>query len=106
MFTALIVSQVPNFIEQRRRSNEVTKLKEENVVVFPNPFNDLLKVTFPNLEYIEVKIFNSIGETMFVEKQNMMTLEINTEDWQPGLYFLNIYENDVFLKSEKLILVR
>jgi hypothetical protein len=57
--------------------------------VFPNPASDVVNViTGSNLQ--KVRIMNNNGQEIFNRQVDGQTLQINTSDYQPGVYFMEI----------------
>jgi len=80
----------------------VTPIDEtEGFAVYPNPFEDYTYVTF-NMEEsvnVDLTVYNIIGEVVYTASHNNMSvgsqkLEINTQDFTPGVYFVNIVIGD------------
>ena len=79
----------------------ITKLK-----LFPNPFQGILNIQFINTQKsnLEVKIFNSIGETIYKESAINQTGEyrssINLARYSNSIYFIQIKtDNGVIYKK-------
>lgn len=58
--------------------------------ILPNPFSSEFKITSSN-KFEHIKIFNGTGTLVLEAKQN---IEINTSDWSPGIYFVQILESN------------
>ena len=80
----------------------VTPIDEtEGFAVYPNPFEDYTYVTF-NMEEsvnVDLTVYNIIGEVVYSASHNNLSvgsqkLEINTQDFTPGVYFVNIVIGD------------
>jgi len=77
-----------------------TESNKNNICIFPNPASDILNIESINtLKYI--RIFNSIGRILFESILNTTTLNINTSDYQSGIYFIQIETNEGVI-SEKI----
>lgn len=80
----------------------------ENVIVLPNPFNEIITFQLPNInldvDKIQIKITNILGQQLFDQeysKQNIFT--INTTQLSKGVYIYSIFVNNSFYKSDKII---
>ena len=62
----------------------------QEIDLFPNPATDRVLISIPDLigEYLEV--FNNFGQTLFEQNINDTQIELNTRDWNPGIYFVKI----------------
>ncbi len=76
--------------------NEVAEL-----TIYPNPFEDFTYVSFTLNESVNVDltVYNVIGEVVYTSSQQNMgsgnhKLMINTQDFTPGVYFVNLVAGD------------
>ncbi len=67
--------------------------------VFPNPFNDLIHITFnlDQVDQVKLELFNAIGQTVAVSAkencvigENKITLSVPGQQLSAGIYFLEI----------------
>jgi hypothetical protein len=84
-----------------------TSAKNPKLIVFPNPLTDFATVRFENssLEDREIRIYNAHGEQIrhYTEiRSDALVLE--KSDLLPGIYFIQLRENDVLLATEKLVI--
>ncbi|MFM7682163.1 MAG: T9SS type A sorting domain-containing protein [Bacteroidota bacterium] len=63
--------------------------ENEQIKIYPNPFNEVLKIQNSANMPIEAALFNHIGIQVWSEKVNGIT-EINTSILPSGIYFLQI----------------
>ena len=72
------------------------------VTIFPNPFNETLKIELPSTtDFIEVQIFDISGKK--IHENNLSggrTFNLNTADWQHGTYILKATYEDKHLVSK------
>ncbi|MBW6483434.1 MAG: choice-of-anchor B family protein [Vicingaceae bacterium] len=78
---------------------------KDNVNIYPNPFNDVLNITFSNSDFtiIKAEIYDITGklkQTQTVLNQNKLQIKTN---YSAGIYFIRIYGDGVLLKTEKVI---
>lgn len=84
----------------------VNELEQNNTVnIFPNPFNELIQIQLQdvNTSTIQIQIVDVAGR--LVDKFNF-TNEANIQlknNYKKGIYFVNIYDNGVLIKNQKLI---
>jgi hypothetical protein len=63
-----------------------------NVVVYPNPTNNILNIDFGDFGNGERRILiaNATGQIIFASKQTSDIMQINVVDWADGMYFVKI----------------
>ncbi|MCR4417826.1 MAG: T9SS type A sorting domain-containing protein [Ignavibacteria bacterium] len=97
----------------------VTSVKDEiipdNFVLyqnFPNPFNSQTTIRFdlPEMQQVQLKIFNSIGEEIYSENLGVMdrgsySFKFNANNFSSGVYFYQIVSNK-FTSTRKMILIK
>ena len=72
----------------------------ENISIYPNPAKDFVKVTNSKSQIAKVKVYNCLGMMIEEIEVNTNEVEINTSDYKPGIYFINIEtENGSFTKK-------
>ena len=74
-----------------------------SIAVYPNPVSNYFMITSPKLSIDEVEIFNSIGQLVKTQKLTQLNNSISIDDFQSGEYFLRIYNEGIFIKSDKII---
>lgn len=79
----------------------ITSLKEikdknEYLVLYPNPTNDIVNIENSNASQIKkIIVYNILGDVILVEKGNEMQNSLNLKDWPQGIYFCKlIFQND------------
>lgn len=84
---------------------EVTSLAGFNaseIEIFPNPASD--KVYLNNIPEAQVNIFATSGELVF-QKTNCQAHElISVTDWNPGIYILEVVDNENATTQQKIII--
>ena len=90
-------------------STDITELNIVDLSIYPNPSEDIFNITFTSekKQDIEIRIFNGLGERVFVEsKQEFIgeyTTKINLSEYSKSIYFLEI-ETEKGIINKKLIL--
>ena len=81
---------------------DVETVEERNVNIYPNPARDFVRVSTVNGQQSTVKIYNTIG--MLVDEIEMSSdeIEINVTDYNPGIYFINI-RNEELNMTKKIV---
>lgn len=69
-------------------NNEDIEIEENDFLIFPNPVNELLFINNknPKLEFIQV--FDIVGNLILEKNITLGDNEINTTDWESGIYFI------------------
>jgi hypothetical protein len=79
------------------------------VEIYPNPNNGIFNITLNNTkhEIIELKLINILGQLIFNEtinqKETNYTRELEVLIYSPGIYFLQIRNENVFLTKRVII---
>jgi hypothetical protein len=76
---------------------------QQAIAVYPNPASKYFMITSPQVSIDEVQIFNTVGQLVKTQKLTQTNNEINIEDLASGTYYLRIYNQGEFLKSDKII---
>ena len=73
------------------------------ISVYPNPVADYFMITSPQLQIDKLEIYNVLGQLVKTQKLIQTNNEINIQEFPRGTYFLRIYNQGKFLKSDKII---
>ena len=87
--------------------NPFSKVEYTNIKIYPNPINNSFTITMNKVIADKVEIFDVLGRvvysrSIFAENQN---IEINISNWNTGIYFVKVYNNDIVVKSERILKV-
>lgn len=76
-----------------------------SVKLFPNPASDVVSLVWDKNENVTIKIYNTLGKLVYYAKDKslMNTLEINTANFDAGIYFVNVNTVNGFM-TKKLII--
>ncbi len=102
-FRTLITNPIVPISGSRQAEDEIySDLEENNLAVFPNPFENSLELNTTELAANSTLTIRDIAgrivfETSITKQQDQ--LKINTSDWIQGVYFLSV--NDQFFKLIK-----
>jgi hypothetical protein len=90
--------------------DELTK-NEPLVNVYPNPANDQVNIYISEMSNkISCALFNSVGQLVKVMKAESEilidnnTINFSTDNFNNGLYFIKVYDNNGFTKTIRLII--
>lgn len=73
------------------------------IAVYPNPVSQYFMITSPQVEIDEVEIFDNIGRLVKTQKLVKSNNTVKVEELPSGVYYLRIYNEGKFLKSDKVI---
>jgi hypothetical protein len=83
-----------------KKSDETTgSLSEdeysEDLIIFPNPTNNMLNITLPNNEVnAQINIYNESGKSIFSKITDQKTNTIDLSNIESGVYFVEVKIND------------
>jgi len=73
------------------------------IAVYPNPVSQYFMITSPQLQMDEVEMYNVLGQLVKTQKLIQTNNTIHIEELPSGTYYLRIYNEGKFLKSDKVI---
>jgi len=79
---------------------DVTKQNDKRI--YPNPVSDILNIEQLSGESTIV-IYNPIGQKVYTQSVSNTKAEINTVNYAPGIYFMQIYENQKLVQISKFV---
>ena len=70
----------------------VAETEDVNVMIYPNPAKDVVRLSTDNSQQTTVRIYNVMGMLVGTQLATSATneIEINVSDYNPGIYFFNI----------------
>ncbi len=78
----------------------VDEINTIDVMIYPNPAKDFIKLSAVSCQHSVIKIYNCLGMLMDEIEIDSEELEINLSDYNPGVYFVNIKsENGTIVKK-------
>ena len=86
------------------KGTNVSEITENNISVYPNPANDFVKLSAVSGQLSVVKIYNCLGIMVEEMEVDSSEVEVNTSNYEAGIYFVNIEGND-FVRTERLIVL-
>jgi hypothetical protein len=83
-------------------------IEKSNVLLFPNPTNSLLNIKFQYslsslVDNRFVIVYNTLGEIVMKQKISSQTFNLNVSEFESGIYFVTITDNNVVQFKEKFI---
>lgn len=77
-----------------------------DLTIFPNPFQDVLKIQIPNLSDIDnykIKLFNKLGQQIINQQITNKITAVNTILLSDGIYFYTITNNNKIIEQGKVL---
>ena len=78
---------------------DAENLNEINV--YPNPASSQINVASTNMRRVD--IYNGIGQLIYSQEVDDNEIEISTDSWSNGLYYINIETKEGVKSSQKVI---
>ena len=79
-------------------STDVEENESHNILIYPNPAKDVVKLSSVESRLTDVRIYNCLG--MLIDE-----IEINVSDYRSGIYFINIHDDDGNVVTEKVLII-
>ena len=73
------------------------------ISIYPTVVSEYFKIASPHIEVDKVEIFASTGQLVHSQEITDSTTQISIAHLQVGVYYLRLYNNNEFLKSDRLI---
>lgn len=73
--------------------------------LFPNPAQDYFFVQFnaDSLENLEIQILDTQAKVLRHQNLTQRQMQIDTENWQSGVYIVNILQNGIVIDTAKMV---
>ncbi|MBR5202119.1 MAG: Omp28-related outer membrane protein [Clostridia bacterium] len=82
----------------------VEDVNETSYNVYPNPVKDVLTVTGEDMK--QVTVYNALGQLVKSVNCNDNIVQINVNDLQNGMYFVNVISNNGTITTSKVSVVK
>ena len=79
----------------------VDEVVKQSYNIFPNPVKDILTVSGEDMK--QVVVYNAMGQMVKSVNCNENTVQINVEDLQNGMYFVNVVNNNGEMTTSKVV---
>jgi hypothetical protein len=82
-----------------------TESVENNVLVYPNPSNDMFNINSDVLhgEVAQISVTNLAGQSVYVSTMSNGKAEISTADWTSGMYMVTVKSNSVNFTTKMMV---
>ncbi len=91
-----------NYIDFYSLGIKENNLQNNNINVYPNPSKDLINIKISD-KIENIKIYNFIGQIVFDEIINDNSVQINTSNYKPGIYFITIKTKNKLINKKIII---
>ncbi len=97
-----------NFLTQgfHQSNYEVAAIDEteENnlIVVYPNPFTDMLLVNTGNLKGLNLMVHDLQGKNLMEKNIKKSNVQLDFSAFSPGIYFIKVCKNEKIIKTFKV----
>ncbi len=82
----------------------VENVNETSYNVYPNPVKDVLTITGENMK--QVTVYNALGQMVKSVNCNDNTVQVNVNDLQNGMYFINVIDNNGVVTTSKVSVLK
>lgn len=99
IFTENIIVKAKSSIEE--------DLNFANLLVSPNPANEIINLNLKDITYNQIELINLFGKVIYktsFEQINSNSVQINSKEIESGTYFVKINSNNIF-KFIKIIVI-
>ena len=99
----ILVSDMQSGLYVIELNTNSTNVKQEldNTIIYPNPISSAFKIYHPAAT--EIKIYDIAGRMIFTKKIDTNSNTIYRNGITNGLYIYKLYNNDMLIKSDKII---
>ncbi|HEY0092634.1 MAG TPA: M43 family zinc metalloprotease [Flavobacterium sp.] len=73
------------------------------IAVYPNPVSQYFMITSPHVTIDLVEVYNTNGQLVKTQKLEEVNNKVFIDEFQSGVYYLRIYSDGKFLKSDKIV---
>ena len=85
--------------------DDVNEIKQDMYEIYPNPARDFIKLSAISSKLSVVRIYNCLGILMEEIEIGSNEIVINVSDYNPGIYFINIQDNEGNAATEKVSII-
>jgi aminopeptidase N len=83
-----------------------TNVEKDNLIVFPNPANDEIKVGITDFQNISLQISDTSGRVIMVFKPTEEISKVDVSNWKRGIYKISEFTSEGNVLSQKTIILR
>lgn len=76
----------------------IAEAKKEEILAFPNPFNDQIHVQIQHDSMLTLEVLNSLGQVVFNGQMTANSMKLDTSAWPSGTYALIVRNGDQVYK--------
>lgn len=80
--------------------NGYHETEKEMFSIYPNPMSDQLNIHLKNAaQEANIRVYNTQGSLILKEQHTGSLLQLNTQNWKPGAYYINIIIDSYLFKQ-------
>lgn len=72
----------------------VEEIDQKNISVYPNPATNNFTVNLPTASTANVELFNIVGQKVYNDVVNELTVHVNVSELKPGIYMLKVTQDN------------
>lgn len=84
-------------------STGITTATEEKLIVYPNPTNNVINVSFNTQNIKNIQVLDYLGNQVIFETANTKSTTLSVKDLSKGVYFINIEDENNQIQTTKFI---
>jgi hypothetical protein len=81
----------------------LTAITAENVLIYPNPTNGIVHIEAADLNPSGLSVIDLQGRTVLQQATLSFPLEINTANWENGIYVLQLHRDGQLIGTQRII---
>jgi len=99
------------FIQKLRPETNlnITTIEQGNILLYPNPATKQITLEWTNHQSSyssKTMIYNTLGQVVYQKLVRDNSLNINTQDWNPGIYICKLYQDEENIFTEKFVVIK
>jgi hypothetical protein len=75
-------------------------IENENVIIYPNPTNGIMNLSFSDTKTYQVKIYDLLGKTLLIRDDIAGDERIDISEYEDGIYIIRIQNGDKIVTSK------
>ena len=107
---SIVIPDIPTLNQARKTTGSSIYKPEMNlsnniVSIYPNPFDNRLNIK-PKEVIERIEIYNLKGQLVFRNENFSEIIELDTYDWNEGVYFIRIFDKNNIIEERNFINIR
>jgi len=72
----------------------ITDYLADQIVLYPNPSNNIINIKIENTNYTTIEIYDITGDLKFNTGTNSKNVKIDVSDYTTGIYLIKVKQDD------------